>query len=417
MTHLNRINPYSVLNISPDCSIEECRQAYMKLPTKMDRKIRQKACLAYDVLCNKEKYIKEGNYYRVKSKDCFYYTVIGDLNSLKSCIEKNKNLLTKKDGLQRNLLYLSARNGYFNLTEYLIKKGININEVQSCGSTALHGAAFYGQELVIQLLIENGIDTKIKNKFGSTADEEAKTPRIKELILKSNEDKIMTFFHKLFKLGYISNIIPIKKKGTIIAQKLICSKQLLPSNSSQIYKKWVPVWHGTKFRFLESIIKNGLRPSGSKLSDGTTINPLPSHIPLNETFSGIKNWGKAIFVSPSIFYSSDAAYAERIMSNSDSSSNSDRWAVLVEARVKPNTYTKHNSTIWRDKNIENEPVQVEYRVEADENDDLIYRVESEKNIFIISITFVLVKFLENVSDYCEGNIVVNSEEEKNLLEL
>ena len=58
MTHLNRINPYSVLNISPDCSIEECRQAYMKLATKMERKIRQKACLAYDVLCNKEKYIK-----------------------------------------------------------------------------------------------------------------------------------------------------------------------------------------------------------------------------------------------------------------------------------------------------------------------------------------------------------------------
>ena len=83
MTYLDRINPYSVLNISPDCSIEECRLAYKKLATKMDRRIREKACLAYDVLCNKEKYIKEGNYYRVKNKDCFYYTVIGDLNSFK----------------------------------------------------------------------------------------------------------------------------------------------------------------------------------------------------------------------------------------------------------------------------------------------------------------------------------------------
>ena len=280
----------------------------------------------------------------------------------------------------------------------------------------MHGAAFYGQELVIQLLIENGIDTKIKNNYGSTADEEASTPRIKELILKSNEDKIMTFFHKLYNLGYVSNIIPIKKKGEIIAQKLICSKHLLPINTSKIYNNWVPVWHGTKFKALESIIKYGLRPSGSKLADGTTINPLPSHIPLNETFSGIKNCGNAIFVCPSIFYSSDMAYAERIMSNSDYSSNSDRWAVLVEARVKPNSYTKHNSTIWSYKNIDNEPLKVEYRVEADEDDDLIYRVESEKNIFIISITFVLVRFLENVKDYCEGNIVVNSEEEKNLLE-
>ena len=134
----------------------------------------------------------------------------------------------------------------------------------------------------------------------------------------------MTFFHKLYNLGYVSNIIPIKKKDTIIAQKLICSKHLLPINGSQIYNNWVPVWHGTKFRFLESIIKNGLRPSGSKLADGTTINPLPNHIPLNQTFSGIKNWGKAIFVSPSIFYSSDAAYSERIMPNSDPNSNSDR---------------------------------------------------------------------------------------------
>ena len=48
------------------------------------------------------------------------------------------------------------------MTEYLIKKGININEVQRDGSTALHGAAFYGQEIVIQLLIENGIDIQIK---------------------------------------------------------------------------------------------------------------------------------------------------------------------------------------------------------------------------------------------------------------
>jgi hypothetical protein len=413
MSYSDRIDPYSVLNISPDSSIEECRSAYKRLATKDNRRIRQRACLAYDILCNKEKYIKEGNYYRVKKKDCFYYTVVGDLNSLRRCIERNKNLLYEKDGLKRNLLYLSARNGYFNLTEYLIKKGININEVQSCGSTALHGAAYYGQELVIQLLIENGIDTKIKNNFGSTADEEACTPRIKEIILKSHEDKIMTFFHRLYNLGYISNIIPIKKNDKIIAQKLICSKHLLPMNSSQIYSNWDPVWHGTKFQFLESIIKNGLRPSGSKLADGTTINPLPTHIPLNETFSGIKNWGKAIFVSPSIFYSADAAYAERILSNSGSTT--DRWAVLVEARVRPNSYTKHNSTIWRDKNIENEPVQVEYRVESKENDDLIYRVESEKNIFIISITFVLVKFLENVSDYCEGNIVVNSEEERNLL--
>ena len=76
----------------------------------------------------------------------------------------------------------------------------------------------------------------------------------------------------------------------------------------------------------------------------------------------------------------------------------------------------HNSTIWRAKNIEGEPVNVEYRVESKEDDDLIFRVESEKNIFVTSISFVLLKFLENVYDYCEGNIVINSKEERMLLE-
>lgn len=116
----------------------------MNLATNPNREIRSKACLAYDIFCNKDKYIKQGDLYKVKNKDYFYYSTIGDLNLLKSQIEHNKNLLYIKDSLNRSLLYLSARNGYFNITEYLIKKGININEVQKDGSTALHGAAFYG---------------------------------------------------------------------------------------------------------------------------------------------------------------------------------------------------------------------------------------------------------------------------------
>ena len=118
----------------------------MKLATCPLRSTRRKACLAYDMICNKDKYYKRGNKYRPKIKDCFYYTLVGDLYSLKNAIEKNKNMLYIKDNLQRSLLYLSARNGYFNLTEYLLKKGLNINDIQSTGSTALHGAAYYGQE-------------------------------------------------------------------------------------------------------------------------------------------------------------------------------------------------------------------------------------------------------------------------------
>ena len=158
-------------------------------------------------------------------------------------------------------------------------------------------------------------------------------------------------------------------------------------------------------------MKNGLKPSGSQLKDGTKIEPLPGHISMDKTISGIKNWAKAIFVSPSIFYASDAVYAERI------NSNSMRWAILIEARVKPNCYTAHNSTVFKYVGKVGESQDLEYRVEVnDENADYIYRVSQENNVVIKSITFVSVKFLENVKDYVEGDIVINSKEERMLLE-
>ena len=406
----NCIDPYSILGVTPFSTSMEIKQAYMQLATCPIRSIRKNACLAYDILCNKDNYYKVGNKYLPIKKDCFYYTIIGDLNSLKSMIEADKNLLYIKDKLQRNLLYIAARNGYFNITEYLLKKGININEVQNSGSTALHGAAYYGQELVIQLLIEHGINTKIRNKFGNTAADEAKTPFIKELIIMSDQDRIMNLFHYLNSIGLISNIIPIKKKSKIIAQKLLCFSGLSKSAYNNINKYWIPAWHGTKFKFLESIIRYGLRPSGSKLSNGMTINVNPGHIPLNYSISGIQFWAKAVFVSPSIFYAANPVYAERI------NSLSKRWCVLVEVRVRPGTFTSHPSTVLKYTGVKGEPSHVEYRVNVKSDKDLIYRVSSEQNIIVTSITFVSTEFLENINYYYEGNIVINSQEERMLLE-
>ena len=70
------INPYKILNITPDASIQDCRNAYFKLATNPSREIRSKACLAYDALCNKEKYENKGNYYKVKKKDIAFIIVL-----------------------------------------------------------------------------------------------------------------------------------------------------------------------------------------------------------------------------------------------------------------------------------------------------------------------------------------------------
>jgi ankyrin repeat protein len=44
----------------------------------------------------------------------------------------------------------------FLIFDFLLKNGININEPQKDGSTSLHGAAFYNQEIIVQLFLEYG---------------------------------------------------------------------------------------------------------------------------------------------------------------------------------------------------------------------------------------------------------------------
>ena len=80
-------------------------------------------------------------------------------------IERDEDLLEFKDPLGRNLLYIAARNGHMGICEYLINKGINVNEVQKTGSTALHGAVYYGQINVVKILLNYGAKTNIKNNL------------------------------------------------------------------------------------------------------------------------------------------------------------------------------------------------------------------------------------------------------------
>ena len=116
----------------------------------------------------------------------------------------------------------------------------------------------------------------------------------------------------------------------------------------------------------------------------------------------------SIFVSPNIFYAGHNAYSERI------NSSKERYLVIIEVRVKLNCYTSHNSTVLRDVKIDGEPGKVEYRIEVKDNFDIIMRVWSEKNVVVTAILFAKIEFLENIKNYYEGDIYVNSDEEREL---
>ena len=66
----------------------------------------------------------------------------------------------------------------------------------------------------------------------------------------------------------------------------------------------------------------------------------------------------------------------------------------------------------RDVKIDGEPSKLEYRIEVKDNSNIIMRVGSEKNVVVTDILFAKTEFLENIKNYYEGDIYVNSDEER-----
>ena len=136
----------------------------------------------------------------------------------------------------------------------------------------------------------------------------------------------------------ISRVINLK--GNIIAKKITCKLINLPkeSDSYNIKNYWTPAWHGTNFTCLESISEIGLKPAGGILKDGKEVKVCISHIGRDKTVDKIADWANVIFVSPSVFYCGYTAYAKEITIKNE------MFRVLVEVRVKPNSYYERTST-------------------------------------------------------------------------
>jgi lipid II:glycine glycyltransferase (peptidoglycan interpeptide bridge formation enzyme) len=66
----------------------------------------------------------------------------------------------------------------------------------------------------------------------------------------------------------------------------------------------------------------------------------------------------------------------------------------------------------RDVKIDGESSKVEYRIEVKDNSNIIMRVESENNVVVTAILFAKTEFLGGVKNYYEGDIYVNSDEER-----
>ena len=219
------------------------------------------------------------------------------------------------------------------------------------------------------------------------------TQEIKNLLEEAEKDRIGILYQSLHSKNIASNLIPLSSHGKIIAKKIVCKLNNLPKyyDSTEVTKNWITAWHGTKFTCLESIAEVGLKPAGGKSKEGKKIDICVGHIDRDITINNIPNWGEAIFVSPSIFYSAHRAYAKEIFCENES------WKILVEVKVKPNSFTEHGLTVCKSK----------YKFKEGETDKLEYRIEpkNEKDVQVVSLTFVKSQALDGMSKFSESNFL------------
>ena len=395
-----KINPYLVLGISKDTTPAQTKKIFRKKMSEArnNDELRAKICFAYDIIVNKkyyeecenEMYILRLGAQKINIISAYHYTVIGDFLDLMEEIEKNQKLLYFKDPLERNLLYIAARNGHVNICEYLINKGINVNELQKDGSTPLHGAAYYGQTNVVKLLLSYGAKTNIKNNFGHLPIDEAISEEIKNILKEGEKDPILELYQALISKKIAKKLIPISFQGNVVARKIVCNLINLPNEYKlkEVESEWLTAWHGTNFGVLMSIAEIGLKPAGGLNKKGEEIEVCINHIGRDRTVDKIKDWANGIFVSPSIFYCSYDAYAKEICCNNE------LYKVLVEVRVKPNSFTEYKSTCPRYKPKDGEPKMLEYRIEP----------TKEKDVQVYSLTFVKKEFLGTIKEYKQGEI-------------
>jgi hypothetical protein len=121
-------------------------------------------------------------------------------------------------------------------------------------------------------------------------------------------------------------------------------------------------YHGTNIAVVRSILADGLVIPGTVVSAGKRISPPKTHIPRGRKAFKIDDFADAIFLSPSVHYSSDPTYAIAFP-------HEDRQLLpVLECSVKANGYSVFPCTVPTYTAHPNDNMQaIEWRVLNPEN--------------------------------------------------
>jgi len=151
-------------------------------------------------------------YYEITGKtDVIVLAVVGDTARLLAQISRNSSLVSCTDEHD-----LTARAGFYDTTEALLQRGIPINTEKVDKNTALHAASYYGQRVIVELLLRYGADPTIKSKWKNTPADEAPSTDLKQVSLTYGKDRVSEIASLLIGKGHACSVHFIKRNGAVI---------------------------------------------------------------------------------------------------------------------------------------------------------------------------------------------------------
>jgi len=104
----------------------------------------------------------------IRAQDIFVASKEGKLDLVKNIIESNPQQIHSKDNYGRTPLHYAARGVHFEVMQYLLSKGAEVNSADTyAGISPIHSVATRGHLDALNLLIKNGAKLNIQNKFAA----------------------------------------------------------------------------------------------------------------------------------------------------------------------------------------------------------------------------------------------------------
>lgn len=92
----------------------------------------------------------------------------GDLQTVKSILEQDPSKLNATDEDHYSALHWACMRAHWDVAEYLIEKGADVNPIGGDGGTPLNWAVHHDNVDIVKLMIDKGAKLNIRNKWGMT---------------------------------------------------------------------------------------------------------------------------------------------------------------------------------------------------------------------------------------------------------